>query len=116
MFYTLIAMKKETLIIIFYILYFFWLFLITYLTAEAKILTYFSIGTVIFYFSFLKEGGDLLWFLLGLSIPLLLASISFKNWVPVFDFDILLLMPVWLPLAWGTTFVALRKLYLILSR
>ena len=104
--------KAATPVIIFYILYFFWLFTVTYLTPEVAILNYFTLAVTLFYFVFLREKGDILWFWLSAMIPVFITTFSFNNWQPKFDFGLIAYMPLWLPLAWGTTTVALRKFYL----
>ncbi len=106
-------MKKETLIIIFYSLYFIWLLCITFLTGNTQILNYFSIVVVLFYFAFLREKGDLWWFWFGALIPLLIGMAFTPKFQPKLDLTILTYTPAWLPLAWGTTFVALRKFFII---
>ncbi|OGM05558.1 hypothetical protein A2715_05745 [Candidatus Woesebacteria bacterium RIFCSPHIGHO2_01_FULL_39_32] len=109
-------MKKETLIVVFYILYFSWLFLITYLTSQTRTLEYISIGIVLFYFTLLRERGDFFLFWLGVIISLIGASFSLTNWKLDVDIQIFTLLPIWLPIAWGITLVALRKLYIIVAR
>src|SRR3989344_1616555 len=105
-------MKKEGIIVIFYILYFTWLFLITYLTNQTRTLEYISVGIVLFYFTFLRERGDFFWFWAGVLVPVIGAAVSLDKGGVDFDIQILTFMPIWLPLAWGTTIVALRKLYI----
>ena|SRR3989344_3040895 len=106
---------NTTPIIVFYILYFFWLFTVTYLTPEVTILNYFTIAVSIFYFLLLREKGDFFWFWLSALVPVLFAAISFVNWELKFDLDLVAFMPIWLPLAWGTTVVALRKFYIVIA-
>ncbi|KKQ51557.1 hypothetical protein A2865_00420 [Candidatus Woesebacteria bacterium RIFCSPHIGHO2_01_FULL_39_17] len=109
-------MKKETLITIFYVLYFTWLFLITYLRPDLKTINIFSLAVVFFYFTFLREKRDFLWFWAGAGIPIIANTLSFKNWVPDVDILNLITTPIWLPMIWGTTFVALRKFFLTITR
>lgn len=109
-------MKKETLIIIFYVVYFTWLSAVTYLVPDTRVLNLFTGGIGIFYFIFLREQGDLFFFLLGCSLVPLAASTKFSHFEIKFSFDTVAQIPIWLYLAWGTTFVALRKLYLIVSK
>jgi hypothetical protein len=106
--------KKETLIIIFYSLYFIWLLSITFLTANSQVLNYFSIVVVLFYFLLLREKGDLWWFWLGALIPIAVSVIFSPAVKPTLDLKFLTYTPAWLPLAWGTTFVALRKFFVLL--
>ncbi len=108
-------MKKDTPIIVFYVLYFSWLLTVTYLTPETTILNFFTLGVALFYFIFLREKGDLAWFWFGAVIPLIFASLTFVDWSLKFDISFLTYMPPWLPIAWGTTFVALRKFYILLT-
>lgn len=105
---------KDTPVIIFYILYFGWLFTVTFLTPDPKLLNYFSVGIVIFYFVFLGKVLDVLWFIPASAIPLLIQIISFYNWELKFDVSSIQYVPAWLPLSWGTTAVALRKFYFII--
>ena len=108
-------MKNTTPIIIFYVMYFIWLFTVTYLTPEVKFLNYFTLGVTLFYFILLREKGDLLWFTVAAAIPVLMSSISFEKGSLKTEFQLIALMPIWLPLAWGTTVIALRKFYLVLA-
>ena len=109
-------MKKETLITMFYVLYFTWLFLITYLRPELNIINIFSITIVLFYFTFLREKKDFLWFWLGAAIPMIANGLTFSGWAPEVDILNLITTPLWLPMIWGTTFVALRKFFLLVTR
>lgn len=107
--------KTTTPVIVFYILYFVWLFGITYLTPELNLLNYFSGGVVLFYFIFLREKGDMSWFLFSCLVPIVFTVFSLKHWQFKFDLDALKFMPIYLPLAWGTTVVALRKFYTVIT-
>ena len=107
--------KKETLIIIFYVRYFSWLFTVTFFTQDPPFLNYFTGFIALFYFMFLREEGDFWWFATGFAISLILMVFSFTGWKVETDFEVLKHTPVWLPLAWGTTIVALRKFYLTLT-
>ncbi|KKQ75058.1 MAG: hypothetical protein US96_C0018G0030 [Candidatus Woesebacteria bacterium GW2011_GWB1_38_5b] len=109
-------MKKETTIVLFYILYFGWLFTVIFLTQEVKIVNYFTAVITLFYFIFLRERSDILWFFLGGILVLFLSGFSFTRFKANFDKEEVKLVPYWLPMAWGTTFVALRKLYLLIAR
>lgn len=108
-------MKNTTPIIIFYIVYFLWLFTVTYLTPEVMFLNYFTGGVTILYFLLLREKGDLFWFSVSALIPMLMAAISWEKGSLKTDINLVYLMPMWLPLAWGTTVIALRKFYLVLA-
>jgi hypothetical protein len=97
-------MKKERLIIIFYLLYFSWLFSITYLIVDTTVLAYYAIGALILYFIFLRERYDSILFSLVALIPLYLLRADIPN------------IPLWIPIAWGTTAIALRKFYTLVSK
>lgn len=109
-------MKKDTLVITFYILYFSWLFAVTYLTQDIKILNYYTILVVGFYFLFLRERGDFFWFCGGVVVSVILTITSYSNFQIKFDASVIPYIPIWLPMAWGTTLIALRKFVLLLER
>ena len=108
-------MKKETLIIIFYVLYFTWLFTVTYLSPDTAYLNIFTLVVIGFYFLFLKEKGDLVWFTATFLGALLGRLSSVDKGRLNFDIDQLRNLPIWLPIAWGTTIVALRKFFVIVN-
>ncbi len=108
--------KKESLIIVFYVMYFSWLFAIVFLTQDLKILNLFAILTVIFYFIFLKTRGDFLFFLIGFLIPILVSAITLSKSQENFNFSFVLEIPIWLPLAWGTTVIALKRFLKIIKQ
>ena len=109
-------MKKETAILLFYIMYFFWLFAVTYLLFNIAILNYFTGFVAIFYLLFLREKGDVAWFIFACFIPIVFSFFSFSGWEVNFSTDNLRFFPPWLALAWGTTIVALRKLYFVINK
>ncbi len=109
-------MKKENIIILFYFLYFSWLFTIAFLTPTVKSLNYFTIIVSFFYFIFLREKGDFFYYLFACLIPMFFAIFSFNKIQPVFLVNNLKYVPLWLPLAWGITIVALRKFYLQITK
>ena len=109
-------MKTETSIILFYVLYFGWLSVVTFLVPNTQLLIYFTSAITIFYFVLLREKWDVFWFLLGVSFMVLAASTSFHRGEFKFNFGVVTELHVWLYLAWGTTFVALRKFFLIVTR
>ena len=111
-----IAMKKENLIVIFYVLYFAWLFTVTYLTPEPPILNYFTLGVAAFYFIFLRGENDLFWFLLGSSVAFAIVILGIGSGRFQLNFSAIKDTPIWLPIAWGTTFVTLRKLFVLVAR
>ena len=94
-------------------LYFVWLTTITFLAPEPELLTYFTAGIVIFYFLFLRSSGDWFWFLLWIAMIVIGTVARFESFDIKINYEKLQELPVWLPLAWGTTIVALRKLYTI---
>ncbi len=107
--------KKENLIIIFYSLYFTWLLTVVFLTQDQRILDLFTITIAIFYFIFLREKGDLLWFWVAAFIPLIYALTPFSQGPLRFNIQNLYYFPAWLPIAWGTTSVALRKFFILIG-
>jgi len=48
-------------------------------------------------------------------IPIIITAFSFAGGKFDFNFRLITYMPVWLPLAWGTTVVALRKFFLVIN-
>lgn len=110
------TIKKVNIIVIFYILYFSWLFTVAFLTPSINTLNYFTSFVAVFYFLLLRQEGDLFWFWASAAIPLILSLTSFSNWQFKFDLEMIKFVPLWLPLAWGTTVVALRKFYYLISR
>lgn len=108
-------MKKETLIVIFYILYFSWLFTLTYLSPSTLIINYFTLFVVFFYFIFLREEWDIVWFIVSASIAILINNSLFLKFGKI-GYGSLEKIPFWLPLAWGTTVLALRKFFIIISK
>ena len=109
-------MKKERSIVIFYILYFGWLFALVTLTVDETLQNYFALAIVIFYFVFLRDYWDALWFTTAALILVGGTVLSFNHWRIEIDLEILKQMPLWLPLAWGTTAVALRKFFITLNQ
>lgn len=105
--------EKTTSIIIFYILYFVWLTLVTFLTPDPELLTYFTVGIVVFYFIFLRNAWDWFWFIVGAAFIVIGTTARFESWDIQINTEKLNELPIWLPLAWGTTVVALKKLYSI---
>lgn len=108
-------MKKENFLVIFYILYFAWLFTITYLNTNTALINYFTFFVAAFYLFFLKEEWDFLIFVFSGLIPVVQTILGFSKWEMDYSPELLSYMPLWLPIAWGTTVVALRKLYLSLA-
>jgi hypothetical protein len=109
-------MKKETVVVTFYVLYFIWLLTITYLTNDLPKINIFTGAVTFFYFLFLREKGDFRLFLASSIIPVIVSILSFTPDGLKFNTDNLRYFPIWLGLAWGTTAVALKKLYSSVSR
>lgn len=109
-------LKKETLIIIFYVLYFSWLFAITFLSLSTRTLNIFTATVAFFYILFLREKGDLIWFWVAGLVPVFFTVFSLSNWQPKLDLRLLIYLPPWIPMAWGSTVVALRKFFNLVSR
>lgn len=109
-------MKKETHIVVFYILYFSWLFLVTFLTPSPVLVNIFAVVVVVFYFIFLKEHLDILFFSGAFILSLILNIEKYQDSVTPNITAILENVPVWIPFAWGTTLIALRKFYLIVNQ
>ncbi|MBN1169082.1 hypothetical protein JXA63_04290 [Candidatus Woesebacteria bacterium] len=109
--------NKEKQIVAFYIMYFGWLFTLTTLTVDVKLQNYFALAIVIFYFVFIRDFWDPLWFILfafiGISNRLSATGSIFS-----FNFNLSRIseIPIWLPLSWGTTAVALKKFYKLVNQ
>jgi len=108
-------MRKENVIVIFYVLYFSWLFTVAFLMPSINVLNYFTGIVTIFYFVFLREKGDLFWYGLACFLPIFIGITTFDNWQLKFNINLLSHIPTWLLMAWGTTVVSLRKLFLLIN-
>jgi hypothetical protein len=108
-----IIKNKEKQIVAFYILYFGWLFTLTTLTVDARLQDYFAIAIVLFYFIFLRDIWDPFWFSIFAFAGIANRLHSLGSG---FNYEILQDIPIWLPLSWGTTAVALRKFYIIVNQ
>lgn len=108
--------RKENIIVAFYVIYFSWLFTVAFMTPSMDILNYFTITVALFYFIFLKEKGDLILFWSFALLPIIIAATTFSQFQLKFESGIIQYTPLWLPLAWGTTAVALRKFYILVTR
>jgi len=91
-------------IIIFYLLYFGWLFTITFLSADERVLDYYAITIILLYFAFMREPWDAIVFGLFSLIPLYMnrETVQFTA--------------LWIPIAWGTTAIALRKFFVLVTK
>jgi hypothetical protein len=91
-------------ITIFYLLYFGWLFTITFLSADETVLDYYAIGVILLYFAFMREPWDAIVFGLFSIIPLYMnrETIQFTA--------------LWIPIAWGTTAIAMKKFFVLVTR
>jgi len=108
-------MKKENIIVAFYILYFSWLFTVAFLMPSLKVLNYFTGIVTLFYFVFLREKGDIFLYIIACLIPVLIGATTFSQWQFKFNTNLLNYIPIWLPLSWGTTVVALRKFFILIN-
>jgi len=108
--------NRVNLIVVFYVLYFGWLSVVTFLSPDSQLLTYFTSAVTIFYFAALREKWDVFFFILGACLMVLAASTSFHRGEFKFNFGVVTELHVWLYLAWGTTVVGLRKFFLIVMR
>jgi hypothetical protein len=109
-------MKKDTAVLLFYILYFLWLFTVTYLSFNIPVLNIFTIFVSVFYLLALREKGDIWWFMFAATIPIIISFFSITGWNVNFTTENIKYFPPWLALAWATTIVALRKLYFIINK
>jgi hypothetical protein len=91
-------------ITIFYLLYFGYLFTITFLSADETVLDYYSIAVILLYFAFLREPLDAIFFGFASVIPLYLnrEAVQFTA--------------LWIPIAWGTTAIALKKFFVLVTK
>lgn len=108
-------MKKESLIIIFYIVYFGWLLVVTFLNLNVDLLNIFTSFVALFYLIFLRQDEDLFWFILSACVPVVFAITIIKGFSIKFEITQIQFLPLWLPIAWGTTIVALRKFFSIVT-
>ena len=108
--------KKDRFIIIFYVLYFGWLLLTTYLSRDNFYNNLLISFVVMIYFIFLNETFDLFLFL---GITLLSYYLMGKLYgYPgiVFTLESIKTMPLWIYISWGFTGVALKKLFSMIIR
>jgi len=108
-------MKKDKVVVLFYILYFSWLFSIVYLVNYSTILDIFTFFVAIFYFLFINEKYDIFYFLTGATIVTLGSLYALSRGSFYLGGVLLTNIPYWLPISWGTTIVALRKFYIIMN-
>jgi hypothetical protein len=108
--------KKETALVIFYVLYFAWLLVITYFSRDTAFINYFTLGVAFFYFVFLREPGDIFIFLAVITGMYLFKVYSVETQEFMLDYETLSTIPAWIPLAWGTSAIALKKLYSVLRK
>lgn len=109
------SISLQTKVIVFYTAFFIWLISLIFLTPDASFMTYFTGGIAIFYFVFLRSAGDLAWFLLGASFIYAAAIVNIDGFSTNLDFSAVYGVPIWLPVAWGTTVLALRRFYQIVN-
>ncbi len=110
--------RKESVLVIFYILYFLWLATVTYLTIDTYYLNLFTIGVITFYFILLREKLDLVIFIgTTLLVAIILSSdFNFARQEINFNDETLRSIPLWIVLSWSTTVLAMRKLIAIVYR
>jgi hypothetical protein len=108
-------MRKDVTITLFYGMYFTWLFIYTTLSPKEVYLNYFTLAIVVFYFIFLREKWDLVWFVATIALTLYLRPELYAQVQSTPNYEALLYSPLWLPLGWATTVVALRKLFSAIS-
>jgi hypothetical protein len=109
-------MKKQNLVVTFYVLYFIWLLIAVYLSPEATYLNYYTVAIVLFYFVFIRKPGDIFWFIIGAGGFILTKLFFITNNQINYDLAVIVETPIWLPMAWGTTIVALKRFYSILRK
>lgn len=109
-------MRKDLGINLFYGMYFTWLLVYTTLSPKEVYLNCFTLGIVGFYFVFLREKWDILWFVATFLFTLYLRPELFSQVTKTPSYEALLYTPIWLPLGWATTVVALRKLAITLNK
>ncbi|MFC1649853.1 hypothetical protein ACFL2C_04045 [Patescibacteria group bacterium] len=109
-------MKKQSALTVFYVAYFFWLFMIVFLSRAKDILGYFVILVLIFYFVFLRDKWDLLVFFATVSAYYLYRVVTITFDTISYDLELIPEIPLWIPLSWGTTIIALKKFYSIASK
>jgi len=113
-----VVISEQTKIIVFYVAYFTWLTLVTFLTSNEILLAYFVGGILAFYLVFLRERGDIL-LSVGAATAMILVNIgSFNLTNGGLSFEAYKLneIPYYLPMAWGLTVMALRKFYFIANK
>lgn len=108
--------RKVRYIIAFYFLYFSWLLTIIFISPRVIILNYFTALVTLVYFLTIRESDDFWWFAGGFLISVVLTIISFSGFRIKYEPSNVKFLAPWLPVAWGTTFVSLRKIYLILTK
>ena len=108
--------KKDRFIIIFYVLYFGWLLMTTYLSRDNYYNNMLISFVVLIYFIFLNETFDLFLFL---GVTLLSYFIMGKLY-GFLTFELTLEFvkstPFWIYISWGFTAVALKKLFSMIIR
>lgn len=109
-------MKKESLLVVFYVLYFTWLLVITYISPQTSIINAFSIFVVLFYFLFLRVKGDIMYFWIGTILPALITVFTISGFSISVSLEKLSTLPFWIFIIWGTTFIALRRIYIIINK
>lgn len=101
-------MKQVRVMGVFYLLYFSWLMVIIFLSADVSLLNYFSATITLFYIVFLREKWDIVLFPAGALAPFLIIYFTTVN--PDIAYLVKTQFEPWIFLAWGTTVVAAHKL------
>lgn len=103
------AVKVETKIIFFYVLFFTWLYVITFLTNKDLYLNLFTSLVVAIYFTILRQRGDIEIFIISMVIPILITVFPVSNMRISFQPQLALYLPVWHMFAWGIVIVSLKR-------
>ncbi|MCS7091993.1 MAG: hypothetical protein NZM26_01425 [Patescibacteria group bacterium] len=103
------TVKVETKIILFYVLFFTWLYVITFLTNKDFYLNLFTSLVTAVYFTILRQRGDIEVFILSMIIPVLITMFPISNMRISFQPELVLYLPVWHLLAWGIVIVSLKR-------
>ena len=108
--------KKDRFIIIFYVLYFGWLLLTTYLSRDDFYNNLLISFVVMIYFIFLNETFDLFLFLVITLLSYYLMGKLYGYPGIEFTLEYIKTMPLWIYISWGFTAVALKKLFSMIIR
>ena len=107
--------EKQKAILIFYPAYFLWLIIVIVLSPYPDILTVFLGILTVFYFYFLREKWDYLFFFSGILYAFLIMKVVLINWHINFVENTNSLFYPWL-ISWGISVLSFRKIFVILNR